>query len=254
VPVEQTATEQAEMEPAEQQSKQPETLFVTQPVEQPTVDVVALEEPNRSFKPELVSKKNQPAQPESTVIEGKKASQRPEPIPFETVPQPQLNVPEKTTTLSPVEKVAITWQQPEQVVREIGQTVEVSLQKMQPNEVKVVQVKLTPETLGELEIRLEWQGERVEAKIYVQQEDVKRVLEEQMPRLLEQLPAEPIVQQISIAVMPQPFFQPFTGQWGTRKHTQQATDKYHSSGKRTEEETDDREEQSHQISGISLYI
>lgn len=161
----------------------------------------------------------------------------------------------------PVAKtIEVSFSQPEAFVREVAQTIEVTLPTLsaqQTSEVKVVQVTLTPETLGEMNIQLEWHGEEIEAKIFVQKEEVKQVLEQHLTKLIEHLPQEPVVQAILIEVLPQqPVLAQWTGDFQSRKqpHVPNSKQRYHGSSQSSDEESGESEGSIYHTKGLSLYI
>lgn len=160
-------------------------------------------------------------------------------------------------TAAPVEivKTTLVWQEPTQVIRELGETITLTLEQSPAPTAKVIQIALTPETFGEMEIQLTFQEERVEAVIIVQKEEVKQQLLERLDQIRAYLPQNPIVHKITIDVaspIQMPFQQQFEQSPQSRKQSQ-------SGSKNDPRETFDREEQQESaivslVNGFSVYV
>lgn len=154
------------------------------------------------------------------------------------------------------EKVVLHFQEPQVFMKQIAETMTIAIPKQSIEAPKVVQIKLTPETLGEMEIHLEWQGEQVEAKIYIQKAELKQVLDEQMPLLREQLQVDALIQTLSVEVLPSQSFLPqFAGEFVPHKQgtNQQGKGRYQPHQER-EEEGEDPPSAYERLTGLSLYI
>ena len=151
-----------------------------------------------------------------------------------------IQPPTRTLTQSmstPVEitKTTLTWQEPAQVIRELGETIKVTLEQSPTPTTKVVQISLTPETFGKMEIELTWQQDKVAARIVVQKDEVKQQLTDQLDLIRAFLPKNPIVQTIAIDVRPpNMLFQSHQG-FQSRKQSQHAPKQHLADDKEQEE-------------------
>lgn len=140
-----------------------------------------------------------------------------------------------TSTPVEVTKTTLTWQEPAQVIRELGETIKVTLEQSPTPTTKVIQISLTPETFGKMEIELTWQQDKVAARIVVQKDEVKQQLTDQLDLIREFLPKNPIVQTIAIDVRPPDMlFQPQQG-FQSRKQSQHAPKQHLADDKEQEE-------------------
>lgn len=154
---------------------------------------------------------------------------------------------------TPVEitKTTLTWQEPAQVIRELGETIKVTLEQSSTPTTKVVQISLTPETFGKMEIELTWQEDKVVARIVVQKDAIKQQLTDQLDLIRAFLPKNPIVQTIAIDVRPpNMLFQPQQG-FQSRKQSQHAP-KHRWADDKEQEETEGASVLEGR--GLSLYI
>lgn len=139
------------------------------------------------------------------------------------------------STTVEVTKTTLTWQEPAQVIRELGETIKVTLEQSPTPATKVVQISLTPETFGKMEIELTWQDDKVAARIVVQKDAVKQQLTDQLDLIREFLPKNPIIQTIAIDVRPpNMLFQPHQG-FQSRKQSQHAPKQHLADDKEQEE-------------------
>ena len=177
-------------------------------------------------------------------------------LPNERVPflAPALSQP---NTAMPVEivKTTLVWQEPTQVIRELGETITLTLEQSPAPTAKVIQIALTPESFGEMEIQLTFQEERVEAVIIVPKEEIKQQLLEQLDQIRTYLPQNPIVHKITIAVA-SPIQMPFQPQF---EQSPQSRKQSQSGSKNDPRETSDREEQQESagvslVKGFSVYV
>lgn len=155
------------------------------------------------------------------------------------------------TALPEVTQTTLVWQEPTQVIRELGETISITLEQSPTPATKVVQIALTPETFGEMEIQLTWQEDNVSARIVVEKAEIKQQLVEHMELIREFLPKNPIVQTIMIDV--RPLNVPFQAQHGfqSRKQSQQNGKNHVVEEKEWEEQEQPRPQEAR---GLSLYI
>lgn len=176
---------------------------------------------------------------------------QPEKQVFNIVQTPSQTVIPTTSPTFEVTKTTLTWHEPSQVIRELGETITVTLEQSPTPTTKVVKIALTPETFGEMEIQLTWQEDRVEATIVVQKDEIKQQLTDQLELIREYLPKNPIVQTIAIDVLPANI--PFQAQQGFQSRKQAS----HGSKNHLPEEKE-WEEQEKPVAvegnGLSLYI
>lgn len=170
---------------------------------------------------------------------------------FSIAQTPSQTVIQETSSTYEVTKTTMTWHEPTQVIRELGETITMTLEQSPTPTTKVVKIALTPEMFGEMEIQLTWQEDRVEATIVVQKDEIKQQLTDQLELIREYLPKNPIVQTIAIDVLPANI--PFQAQQGFQSRKQAS----HSSKNHLPEEKE-REEQEKPVAlegnGLNLYI
>ena len=175
------------------------------------------------------------------------------------LPEKNLSVPielPKETTIAPSGKqVQITWQNPEQFVKDIGESMNLSIKDMETHENKRIQVTITPETLGEMEIHLEWREDKIVAKMFIQKEDIRELVERKVPTIIANTQNETMIHSIVIEEMPQANTA-FAGQTMDFGANQQSTN---NSGKINKAGIQDFEEETEEIQepaskGLSLYI
>ena len=177
-------------------------------------------------------------------------------LPNERVPFLAPALPQPNTAV-PVEivKTTLVWQEPTQVIRELGETITLTFEQSPAPTAKVIQIALTPESFGEMEIQLTFQEERVEAVIIVPKEEIKQQLLEQLDQIRTYLPQNPIVHKITIAVA-SPIQMPFQPQF---EQSPQSRKQSQSGSKNDPRETFDREEQQESaivslVNGFSVYV
>ena len=161
----------------------------------------------------------------------------------------------EATSLPTPSTTEISFHSPQQFVRDIGALMDLSIQDMTTQESKQIRVSLTPETLGNIEIQLEWKDDKVLAKLMVQKDDVKTFLETKMPLLLSETKNETVIQSIVIEELPQANLH-FSGQQMDFNSHQQA-EKHHPtnySNQSTMVEEEAEEEVTTSTDGLSLYI
>ena len=159
------------------------------------------------------------------------------------------------TPLSTPSTTEISFHSPQQFVRDVGALMDLSIQDMTTQESKQIRVSLTPETLGNIEIQLEWKDDKVLAKLMVQKDDVRTFLETKMPLLLSETKNETVIQSIVIEELPQASLH-FSGQQMDFNSHQQA-EKHHPtnySNQSTMVEEEAEEEVTTSTDGLSLYI
>lgn len=159
------------------------------------------------------------------------------------------------TPLSTPSTTEISFHSPQQFVRDVGALMDLSIQDMTTQESKQIRVSLTPETLGNIEIQLEWKDDKVLAKLMVQKDEVKTFLETKMPLLLSETKNETVIQSIVIEELPQANLH-FSGQQMDFNSHQQA-EKHHPtnySNQSTMVEEEAEEEVTTSTDGLSLYI
>lgn len=159
------------------------------------------------------------------------------------------------TPLSTPSTTEISFHSPQQFVRDVGALMDLSIQDMTTQESKQIRVSLTPETLGNIEIQLEWKDDKVLAKLMVQKDEVRTFLETKMPLLLSETKNETVIQSIVIEELPQANLH-FSGQQMDFNSHQQA-EKHHPtnySNQSTMVEEEAEEEVTTSTDGLSLYI
>lgn len=175
------------------------------------------------------------------------------------LPEKNLSVPielQKETTIAQSEKqVQITWQSPEQFVKDMGESMNLSIKEMETHENKRIQVTIKPDTLGEMKIHLEWKEDKIVAKMFIQKEDIKELVERKVPTILANTQNETMIHSIIIEEMSQANIA-FAGQTMDFSANQQSTnntEKVNKAGiQDCEEETEEIQEPSSK--GLSLYI
>ena len=132
---------------------------------------------------------------------------------------------------------------------------DLSIQDITTKESKQIRVSLTPETLGNIEIQLEWKDDKVLAKLMVQKDEVKTFLETKMPLLLSETKNETVIQTIVIEELPQANLH-FSGQQMDFNSHQQAENHHPTnySNQSTMVEEEAEEEVTTSTDGLSLYI
>lgn len=161
----------------------------------------------------------------------------------------------EATPLPTPSTTEISFHSPQQFVRDVGALMDLSIQDMTTQESKQIRVSLTPETLGNIEIQLEWKDDKVLAKLMVQKDEVRTFLETKMPLLLSETKNETVIQSIVIEELPQANLH-FSGQQMDFNSHQQA-EKHHPtnySNQSTMVEEEAEEEMTTSTDGLSLYI
>ncbi|WP_373754831.1 flagellar hook-length control protein FliK [Jeotgalibaca porci] len=178
-------------------------------------------------------------------------NEQPEKQSIGVIQPPTRTLTQAMSTPVEITKTTLTWQEPAQVIRELGETIKVTLEQSPAPTTKVVQISLTPETFGKMEIELTWQDDKVAARIVVQKDAVKQQLTDQLDLIREFLPKNPIIQTIAIDVRPpNMLFQPHQG-FQSRKQSQHAP-KQHSADDKEQEEIEGASVLEGR--GLSLYI
>lgn len=158
-----------------------------------------------------------------------------------------------TQTVVPVEtkQVTLTWQEPTQVIQELGETITVVLAESPNQADRVVHIALTPENFGEMDIQLTFQEEGVEALIVVSKEEVKQQLAQQLELIRDYLPQNPLVQTIAIEARPSDLS--FFPQQGSQpqKQSQQG---FKQSARQEQEWEETEYPRGEEGSGLSIYI
>ncbi|WP_373804887.1 flagellar hook-length control protein FliK [Jeotgalibaca porci] len=162
-------------------------------------------------------------------------NEQPEKQSIGVIQPPTRTLTQAMSTPVEITKTTLTWQEPAQVIRELGETIKVTLEQSPTPATKVVQISLTPETFGKMEIELTWQDDKVAARIVVQKDAVKQQLTDQLDLIREFLPKNPIIQTIAIDVRPpNMLFQPHQG-FQSRKQSQHAPKQHLADDKEQEE-------------------
>ena len=162
-------------------------------------------------------------------------NEQPEKQSIGVIQPPTRTLTQAMSTPVEITKTTLTWQEPAQVIRELGETIKVTLEQSSTPTTKVVQISLTPETFGKMEIELTWQQDKVAARIVVQKDEVKQQLTDQLDLIRAFLPKNPIVQTIAIDVRPpNMLFQPHQG-FQSRKQSQHAPKQHLADDKEQEE-------------------
>lgn len=162
-------------------------------------------------------------------------NEQPEKQSIGVIQPPTRTLTQAMSTPVEITKTTLTWQEPAQVIRELGETIKVTLEQSPTPTTKVVQISLTPETFGKMEIELTWQEDKVAARIVVQKDAVKQQLTDQLDLIRTFLPKNPIVQTIAIDVRPPDMlFQPQQG-FQSRKQSQHAPKQHLADDKEQEE-------------------
>ena len=162
-------------------------------------------------------------------------NEQPEKQSIGVIQPPTRTLTQAMSTPVEITKTTLTWQEPAQVIRELGETIKVTLEQSPTPTTKVVQISLTPETFGKMEIELTWQQDKVAARIVVQKDEVKQQLTDQLDLIRAFLPKNPIVQTIAIDVRPpNMLFQPHQG-FQSRKQSQHAPKQHLADDKEQEE-------------------
>lgn len=178
-------------------------------------------------------------------------NEQPEKQSMGVIQPPTRTLTQAMSTPVEITKTTLTWQEPAQVIRELGETIKVTLEQSSTPTTKVVQISLTPETFGKMEIELTWQQDKVAARIVVQKDEVKQQLTDQLDLIRAFLPKNPIVQTIAIDVRPPDMlFQPQQG-FQSRKQSQHAPKHRWADDKEQEETENSRVSEGR---GLSLYI
>ncbi len=178
-------------------------------------------------------------------------NEQPEKQSIGVIQPPTRTLTQAMSTPVEITKTTLTWQEPAQVIRELGETIKVTLEQSPAPTTKVVQISLTPETFGKMEIELTWQDDKVAARIVVQKDEVKQQLTDQLDLIREFLPKNPIVQTIAIDVRPPDMlFQPQQG-FQSRKQSQHAPKQHVADDKELEEIESSNVSEGR---GLSLYI
>ena len=165
------------------------------------------------------------------------------------LPQPNTAVPAE------IIKTTLVWQEPTQVIRELGETITLTLEHSPAPTAKTIQIALTPEAFGEMEIQLTFQEERVEAVIVVQKNEIKQQLLERLDQIRVYLPQNPIVHKITIEVA-SPIQMPLQSQF---EQSRQSRKQSQSHSKNDPRETFEREEQQEGLvvslaNGFNVYV
>ena len=178
-------------------------------------------------------------------------NEQPEKQSIGVIQPPTRTLTQAMSTPVEITKTTLTWQEPAQVIRELGETIKVTLEQSSTPTTKVVQISLTPETFGKMEIELTWQEDKVVARIVVQKDAIKQQLTDQLDLIRAFLPKNPIIQTIAIDVHPpNMLFQPHQG-FQSRKQSQ------HAPKHRWADDKEQEETESSNVSegrGLSLYI
>ncbi len=178
-------------------------------------------------------------------------NEQPEKQSIGVIQPPTRTLTQAMSTPVEITKTTLTWQEPAQVIRELGETIKVTLEQSSTPTTKVVQISLTPETFGKMEIELTWQEDKVVARIVVQKDAIKQQLTDQLDLIRAFLPKNPIIQTIAIDVRPpNMLFQPHQG-FQSRKQSQHAP-KQHSADDKEQEEIEGASVLEGR--GLSLYI
>ena len=178
-------------------------------------------------------------------------NEQPEKQSIGVIQPPTRTLTQAMSTPVEITKTTLTWQEPAQVIRELGETIKVTLEQSSTPTTKVVQISLTPETFGKMEIELTWQQDKVAARIVVQKDEVKQQLTDQLDLIRAFLPKNPIVQTIAIDVRPPDMlFQPQQG-FQSRKQSQHASKQHVADDKELEEIESSNVSEGR---GLSLYI
>ena len=178
-------------------------------------------------------------------------NEQPEKQSIGVIQPPTRTLTQAMSTPVEITKTTLTWQEPAQVIRELGETIKVTLEQSSTPTTKVVQISLTPETFGKMEIELTWQQDKVAARIVVQKDAIKQQLTDQLDLIRAFLPKNPIVQTIAIDVHPpNMLFQPHQG-FQSRKQSQHAPKHRWADDKEQEETENSRVSEGR---GLSLYI
>ena len=178
-------------------------------------------------------------------------NEQPEKQSIGVIQPPTRTLTQAMSTPVEITKTTLTWQEPAQVIRELGETIKVTLEQSSTPTTKVVQISLTPETFGKMEIELTWQEDKVVARIVVQKDAIKQQLTDQLDLIRAFLPKNPIVQTIAIDVRPPDMlFQPQQG-FQSRKQSQHAPKHRWADDKEQEETENSRVSEGR---GLSLYI
>lgn len=178
-------------------------------------------------------------------------NEQPEKQSIGVIQPPTRTLTQAMSTPVEITKTTLTWQEPAQVIRELGETIKVTLEQSPAPTTKVVQISLTPETFGKMEIELTWQDDKVAARIVVQKDEVKQQLTDQLDLIREFLPKNPIVQTIAIDVRPPDMlFQPQQG-FQSRKQSQHASKQHVADDKELEEIESSNVSEGR---GLSLYV
>lgn len=151
-------------------------------------------------------------------------------------------------------KINLTVSQPEQFIQDFSENIQIFVKNTTKETNQVVQVKLSPENLGEMEIYLEWQDDHVEAKIFVQEQNVKELLETHLQQIQQFSAKESLIDSFTIAVRPQQVacYQ-FSQDLGQRKSLMQSFKPNHGRLKREKKEIS--KNMPYKFShGLSLYI
>ncbi len=178
-------------------------------------------------------------------------NEQPEKQSIGVIQPPTRTLTQAMSTPVEITKTTLTWQEPAQVIRELGETIKVTLEQSSTPTTKVVQISLTPETFGKMEIELTWQEDKVVARIVVQKDAIKQQLTDQLDLIRAFLPKNPIIQTIAIDVHPpNMLFQPHQG-FQSRKQSQHAPKHRWADDKEQEETENSRVSEGR---GLSLYI
>lgn len=178
-------------------------------------------------------------------------NEQPEKQSIGVIQPPTRTLTQAMSTPVEITKTTLTWQEPAQVIRELGETIKVTLEQSSTPTTKVVQISLTPETFGKMEIELTWQEDKVVARIVVQKDAIKQQLTDQLDLIRAFLPKNPIIQTIAIDVRPPDMlFQPQQG-FQSRKQSQHAPKQHVADDKELEEIESSNVSEGR---GLSLYI
>ena len=153
-----------------------------------------------------------------------------------------------------VTKTTLAYIQPEQFIKELGETIQVSMVDATKENGQVIQMKVAPESLGNIEIHLKWNGDKVEAKIFVQEKEMKSLLEQQLHQLQSSLLKEGAIQSITVAFMPQETISyQFSQELGQRKTMTEAA-KANSSRTKKEKRATQKGSSHKKAHGLSIYM
>ena len=178
-------------------------------------------------------------------------NEQPEKQSIGVIQPPTRTLTQAMSTPVEITKTTLTWQEPAQVIRELGETIKVTLEQSSTPTTKVVQISLTPETFGKMEIELTWQEDKVVARIVVQKDAIKQQLTDQLDLIRAFLPKNPIIQTIAIDVRPPDMlFQPQQG-FQSRKQSQHAPKQHVADDKELEEIESSNVSEGR---GLSLYV